>query len=678
MSLAADDLYNLLPAVYRVHDDALGINGGPGPLREIIEIVTAQLAFVDGQIDQLYDDAFIETCAAWVVPYIGDLVGYQPLSTKVSARLSPRAEVANTIRYRRWKGTVTVLEQLTSDVTGWSAVAVEFFSRLATTQFMNHLRMDSLGAADIRHTAIAATAGTPFDRNTHTLEVRRIRSKRGLYNIPNVGVYVWRLGAFANPDNASNAARIDDGKYTFEPLGTDRTLVNLPQAKRDPFTRTQPQDVPARLRVRDVASAGPPFPFSVHDAAGARISDIHVDICDLSGWTTAAGTPSLAAPYVVAVDPQRGRIWFPPGTIAPARPILVTYGYAFSGPYGAGFYRRSPSGQATVLVARAPVTLTPDATMAGAINTALAASNAPIVGYADNVTDASAATLVPLTADQTIVVRAEDQRRPVFTGPITIDLVAAVGQSATLVLEGLWCADGIVVTGLGTLNLVLRNCTVEAGAGGHGVSWSGASGTLTLESTLCAGIALNLTDIDASITNSVVDAGSGSALIAGTASIIRSTVFGSANFREIGLIENTIITGTVSSARRQTGCVRFSWLPRDSTLPQRYRCQPDGFAQAAMDAAALADPSLTSTQLQAVGDAAAAQIVPRFTAADRGDPAYAQLSVWCATEISAGADDGGEMGVYHELYTALREANLLYRLEQNLRIGLEAGVLHAS
>ena len=113
-------------------------------------------------------------------------------------------------------------------------------------------------------------------------------------------------------------------------------------------------------------------------------------------------------------------------------------------------------------------------------------------------------------------------------------------------------------------------------------------------------------------------------------------------------------------------------------MPQRYRCQPDGAAQAAIDAAAVANPALTKAQLKTIGDAAADAIVPQFTAVDEGDAAYAQLSVWCPPEISAGAADGGEMGVFHDLFTAMREANLLYRLEENLRMSLEAGVLHAS
>ena len=160
MILDADALYNLLPAVYRERDAALGISGGPGPLADILGIIAGQLGLVDAEIDQLYDDAFIETCAPWVVPYIGDLIGYLPLSGTVPGAMSDRAEVANTIEYRRWKGTATILEQLAADVTGWTAVAVEFFERLTTTQYVNHVRLAS--PEDRRR---AALAGCVYGRN---------------------------------------------------------------------------------------------------------------------------------------------------------------------------------------------------------------------------------------------------------------------------------------------------------------------------------------------------------------------------------------------------------------------------------------------------------------------------------------------------------------------------------
>ena len=63
---------------------------------------------------------------------------------------SPRAEVANTIGYRRRKGTAAMLEQLARDVTDWPARAVEFFEQLATTQYMNHVRLHAPATAPVR------------------------------------------------------------------------------------------------------------------------------------------------------------------------------------------------------------------------------------------------------------------------------------------------------------------------------------------------------------------------------------------------------------------------------------------------------------------------------------------------------------------------------------------------
>ena len=85
-----------------------------------------------------------------MLPYIGDLIGYRSLHPIGPDQLTPRAEVANTIGYRRRKGTASVLEQLARDVTGWNARAVEFFQLLATTQYMNHIRLTNFYAPDLR------------------------------------------------------------------------------------------------------------------------------------------------------------------------------------------------------------------------------------------------------------------------------------------------------------------------------------------------------------------------------------------------------------------------------------------------------------------------------------------------------------------------------------------------
>src|SRR6266545_352840 len=167
-SLDADRLYSLLPAVYRLRDPDQG-----DPLRALIGALAQEFAALEENFAQLYDDQFIESCADWVAPYIGDLIGYRPLHGVAARIRSPRAEVANTIAYRRRKGTALMLEQLATDVTDWPAHAVEFFEQLATTQYMKHVRLYAPATADLRDTRAMFEQGGAFNAVAHTPEMRR-------------------------------------------------------------------------------------------------------------------------------------------------------------------------------------------------------------------------------------------------------------------------------------------------------------------------------------------------------------------------------------------------------------------------------------------------------------------------------------------------------------------------
>jgi len=65
----------------------------PRPLQSLLMLVEEQLAALAEDLDQLYDDQFIETCAPWVIPYIGDLIGYQAIqaSRRQSTTRAPRS-----------------------------------------------------------------------------------------------------------------------------------------------------------------------------------------------------------------------------------------------------------------------------------------------------------------------------------------------------------------------------------------------------------------------------------------------------------------------------------------------------------------------------------------------------------------------------------------------------------
>src|SRR4030095_6050824 len=99
MSFDAERIYELLPAIYRVRDADRG-----EPLKALLSVIADQVAVLEEDLAQLYDDQFIETCAPWVVPYIGDLIGYRTLQHVVTNIGSPRAEVAHPIAFRPPKG----------------------------------------------------------------------------------------------------------------------------------------------------------------------------------------------------------------------------------------------------------------------------------------------------------------------------------------------------------------------------------------------------------------------------------------------------------------------------------------------------------------------------------------------------------------------------------------------
>ena len=390
MSTTADDLYALLPAIYRRRDAEQGL-----VLRALVEVLASQAGVVERDIEALYDNWFIETCAPWVVPYIGDLLRVRPLSVSRSVpvaelapgpptRITARAYVANTLGYRRAKGTVAVLERLAYDVTGWRAKAVEFFQLLATTQHVNHVRPFSVRTPDLRDTIALELLDGPFDRVAHTAEVRpvdldgaigrpaspRTRLDAGRYGIANVGLFMWRLQAY--PVTASAARLVDatTAGFTFSPLGLDGPLFNLPDSEPGLEHLATEDDVPGIVRRRalyeeleqrrqalvDGAESLPTWFRDAHpvlrvarrtasDAALVEIPPAEIDICDLNEWhrppstreyTPAGGPPPVPLPLRAGVDPLLGRVTFPAGT-TPVE-VQVSFSYGFSADIGGGPY----------------------------------------------------------------------------------------------------------------------------------------------------------------------------------------------------------------------------------------------------------------------------------------------------------------------------------------------------
>lgn len=667
----AESIYGLLPAFIRLRD----ATEGGGTLRALVEVVAQQAGVVGAGLDQLYDDQFIETCAPWVVPYIGDLIGFTPLRPLAPPEApgtvaATRAEVADTIGLRRRKGTLGMLEQLCSDVTGWPGVAVEFFGRLATAQYVrNHLRPGD-AIADVHSPMSALDIGGAFDRPPRTADVRRIdraTGGRGRYNIPNIGLFVWRLKAYPNLRHPVRA--VGANRYTLDPFGGDVPLVNPPQPipafslvgrANLPFFL---QRYPLHAGINPYAAPGPVVVYR----NGAALPAAALGFCNLATWT-----PPTAPGIEAAVDPVLGRLVFaqPP---AAGDAIAVDYTDAFSGDYGGGVYERPVDPDEAKVEAPLPVSPVPSfAAIAG-----IAAPDDEVVEIRDSGIHDGDLALDP--GPHRLVVRATDLQRPVLTGTLTI--TAAAGARVTL--RGLGVGGTLTIAGSGQLAVHLEHCTVRGG-----INWSSPAvpGTLVLDHTLSGAVAAH-DGVTLGIADSAVDAGSdtaaaisgGAGAAAGSLTLQRSTVLGTVAARTIPLLENSIVTGTVVAAERQDGCVRYSFIPpAGSQTPRRFRCQPDLEIDGRVTSALAANPALSAAQRSAIAASVAAWLLPAFTSRVPGQPGYLQLMDATPAQIRTGAEGGAEMGVFFALFTPARESNLRVRLDEYLRVGLEAGVIHAT
>jgi hypothetical protein len=508
-------------------------------------------------------------------------------------------------------------------------------------------------------------ANTPFDTLSHTAEVRRIASRRGRYNIPNVGIYLWRVGAYSLTKSPTYklAPGASDRRYRFSPLGNDTQLYNLPETEKQITQLAGPLNVPMpisrRVLDRDLEDY---YGKSLLLFEGANEVPIEsVMVCDLSDWVRKPQTK-------YAIDPVLGRIASPENRNVPSD-LRVTYHYGFSADMGGGEYGRDlspyPRGQTVETVPSESPTLQQ-------------ALDAVRTGGFVEITDSGRyreALSIRLSAeDKRVEIRARDGRRPSMELDGVLNIRGVENTEVTL--------DGLLISGAtlrvaagsgnGLRRLRLRHCTLVPGLNidEDGVPQAPSMPSLTVEAVNmsveidhCIVGGLRVADGNSvRITNSIVDATaeSGVAYAAldgegpgGTLRVENSTIVGKVHTGLMELASNTIFLADLNCERLQQGCVRFSYLPPASRTPRRHRCRPEDEAEAI-------------------------RMRPQFSSLRYGHPDYCQLSPFCAAEIRQGADDEAEMGAFHDLYQPQRESNLRVRLDEYLRFGLEAGVFYAS
>jgi hypothetical protein len=723
-----DRLYNLLPAVYRQRDIEQG-----GPLQALLRVISEQVNVVDSDIAHLYRNWFIETCDDWVVPYIADLIGYQPVnqgdlsagsvSTALSRILVPRREVAGFIGFRRRKGTLALLEQLAGAVAGWPARVVEFDRYLSVTQSIDHLHQGRARTTDLRSGGALDLLGTPFDSLSHTLDLRRVNSFRtpGLYSVPTVAVFVWRLRIYSvTRALAYLVEEAGDHCYTFSILGNDTPLYNLAAAEADPTDIAGELNLPTPIRRRAFAdrtvTAGVErFQASTQYygegkslaiwAAGWAGTDpakpVPADMiipADLSGWKY---RPRHG---YIAVDPELGRIAFPP-TQLPGQGVHVSYHYGFSADIGGGEYSRP-----VILPAKAVIyPVGPEAEfrrIRAAYEQWL--KDKPAAGVIE-VTDSGVyeeQIHIEVGAGRSLEIRAAPGARPVI---LLIDWRAARPDALTVTGEpgASFSLDGLLIAGRGIEvrgrmdAVTIRHSTLVPGWALHpeGKPRRATEASLSLVNTTakiriahCIVGQIHVLEeevdrdpVSISISDSIIDAtsrdlhalnGPDLSIAPVVLEIACSTVLGRTSVHAISLAENCIFASEVIVARRQLGCMRFCYVPPGSRTPRRFECQPDLVEKAVAHEAR--EDRLPDAERDALREAECLRVDPRFITTRYGKPEYCRLSENCAEEIARGAEDESEMGAFHDLYQPQGAANLKYRLEEYTPAGVESGIVYAS
>jgi hypothetical protein len=723
----SDKLWNLLPEIYRAEDSADFERNGP--LRELVERIGAQAAIVRRSIDRLWEDQSIETCDDWVIDYLGDLFATN-LVASLDAR-GRRVDVGKTIYYRRRKGTVGLLEELATDISGWSVRVVECFHRLGRTrhgldpeiglpaaaedprgrrQRAERLvgvltRTGAGGFADLRHVHGASLASTAFDEFFHTGDVRRGRGMTGWHNIPHLGVFVWRLKSF----EVLQVTPVRDAKhprqYTFDPTGRDIPLFAAgehPHGDRWVSPREHQVPGPITAGLLQAAFSGlycdeAPRSLGVHRYVGGAVDpylfvpsgEVSQDCRVSSGRFWIDPVRGRIIEPIAPVGPPAGPYPVTPATL-PDTPYRVDYHYGFASEVGAGAYPRPvrpferpetcPAPEPTASVTGGDASL-PSPLGVPPLGPAAPAATATIV-----IGDSLTYTRVADVDVRDVELRAKTMTRPLIRPhPVRDWVFTGISDDSVLVLEGLFIS-GVDIVLRGSFDRVtLSCCTLDPGRWAPATPARPATPTEPAVDAVAAGWApaadarplaacclriegrVGLLVVERSITGPIVDAAGrleslivrdsivqatgpqadALAMTGGEVTLERATILGTSKVHRLDASES-ILHDRATVDDTQHGCVRFSAWPATSILPRKYE---------------------------------SVMVRPReglFVSHDFGHPAFAQLLATADGAITAGAEDGSEMGAFAREKSAIKERSLLIKYQEYLPLGLEPVIVQVT
>jgi hypothetical protein len=170
----------------------------------------------------------------------------------------------------------------------------------------------------------------------------------------------------------------------------------------------------------------------------------------------------------------------------------------------------------------------------------------------------------------------------------------------------------------------------------------GSGGTVTVSLCETAGLRVDGPG-ELVVVDSIVDAAGAAVTVdTGSADLTRVSVGGTVTARVL-LADTVIFDGDVTVEDRFHGCVRYSRATGGSVLPQAFKVSYD---------------------------------VPlRLVSRNRRDPGWWRLREDCDPLVSAGAEDGSELGAFGSVHLAARLAGFRRRLVEFTPAGLQTGVI---
>jgi len=248
-------LYGLLPRYIRFRDAYQG-----KPLEAVMEALQVPYDAVQDDLRALYEGWFIETCDLWRVPYIGSLLGVAGIGDGSPVLPSQRCLVANTLAYRRAKGTAAALERAASGCTGWPCHLIQYAETTAMAPPLvgESGRQSDDGTVDLRRPSQLEDLETPWNVTSHGADVRSAANDPppqvddGGFRPTQVGLAFYRLAAMPVEGGQPRAAKGDGevgawGRYHFNPFALDAPLYNPERGDPRPLHLSRRDGLPGPL-----------------------------------------------------------------------------------------------------------------------------------------------------------------------------------------------------------------------------------------------------------------------------------------------------------------------------------------------------------------------------------------------------------------------------------------------